>query len=77
MLPSIALASGPKVVGSILAGRILSVISDEWSVTRNTAAPRSLVTLHWNFRPRENFLSQCFEPAEQILLARDSDHLVA
>ena len=66
-------------MGSTPAGRILSVISDEWLVTRNTAGPGhlSLFTRHWNFRPRENSLSQRFEPAKQILLARDSDDLIA
>jgi hypothetical protein len=29
------------------------------------------------FSPRENSLSQCFEPAEQILLARNANDLVA
>jgi hypothetical protein len=33
--------------------------------------------IDWIFRPRENSLSQRFEPAEQILLACDSDDLVA
>ena len=66
-------------MGSTPAGRMLSVISDEWSVTRNTAAQGhlSLFTRHWNFRPRENSLSQCFQPAEQILLARNADDLIA
>jgi hypothetical protein len=29
-----------------------------------------------NFPSRENFLRQCFQPAEQILLARDADDLI-
>jgi len=39
ILPSISLASEPKVVGSTPAGRMLSAISDAWSVTRIAAAP--------------------------------------
>ena len=37
----------------------------------------ALQVIHWNFRPRENSLSQCFQSAEQILLARNADDLVA
>ena len=37
----------------------------------------TLQVIHWNFRHRENSLSQCFQPAEQILLARNADDLVA
>ena len=37
----------------------------------------ALQVIHWNFRPRENSLSQCFQPAEQILLARNADDLIA
>ena len=37
-------------------------------------APR---VIHWNFRRAKIPLSQCFQPAEQILLARDANDLIA
>ena len=37
----------------------------------------ALQVIHWNFRLRENSLSQCLHPAEQILLARNADDLIA
>ena len=53
---------------------VVAAISDAWSVTRNTTAP---LTYSLEFSPRENSLSQCFQPAEQILLARNADDLIA
>jgi hypothetical protein len=37
----------------------------------------ALKTIHWNFRPAKNSLSQCFHSADQILLARYADDLIA
>jgi hypothetical protein len=67
-----ALASGAKGCG--FDPRRAHAVSDKKHCGPRS---RSLFTRHRNFRPRENSLSQCFEPAEQILLAGDSDNLIA
>ena len=36
-----------------------------------------LQAIHCNFAAAKISLSQCFQPAEQILLARDADDLIA
>ena len=40
-------------------------------------ARRLPYVIRWNFRLRENSLSQCFHSADQILLARYADDLIA
>src|SRR5262245_51423719 len=77
--PSKTSASGAKVVGSSLRpGAQLVGQALRLPPFGSASDAVALQMIHSSFRPaRENILCQCFQPAEQILFAGDSDDLVA
>ena len=64
-------------MGSTPAGRIACRAGAPPARFDSATEAVALQVIHWNFRLRENSLSQCLHPAEQILLARNADDLIA